>query len=205
MADELGIDRFAVAGWSAGGPYALACAAVLPSRVSAAATIGGMAPIRSRAERKELGLATDRIMIRLARRAPWLGATMLEAARRSPLERLKHRVLKSVPAPDREILEPLPADQAVGYMVAALRNGTRGTVDDYRAFGGNWGFALHSVRATTRCWQGKDDTLVPMTHARRLSVALPGGVLHQVPAAGHFLVVTHGREVFGRLLRDAGA
>ena len=126
---------------------------------------------------------------------------MLEAARRSPLERLKSRGAQVRPAPDREILEPLPADQAVGYMVAALRNGTRGTVDDYRAFGGNWGFALHSVRATTRCWQGKDDTLVPMAHARRLAVALPGGVLQEVPAAGHFLVVTHGREVFGRLLR----
>jgi uncharacterized protein len=34
-----------VAGWSAGDPYALACAAVLPHRVRAVATLAGMAPL----------------------------------------------------------------------------------------------------------------------------------------------------------------
>ena len=31
-------------GWSGGGPHALACAAVLPDRIRAVATIGGVAP-----------------------------------------------------------------------------------------------------------------------------------------------------------------
>src|SRR5580700_1871676 len=44
IADELGIERFFTVGWSGGGPHALACAALLPQRVLAAATLAGVAP-----------------------------------------------------------------------------------------------------------------------------------------------------------------
>src|SRR5919201_1547154 len=44
IADALGAERFYVGGWSGGGPHALACAALLPGRVRAVATIGSVAP-----------------------------------------------------------------------------------------------------------------------------------------------------------------
>ncbi|HWC87831.1 MAG TPA: alpha/beta hydrolase, partial [Solirubrobacteraceae bacterium] len=44
IADELGFERFFTVGWSGGGPHALACAALLPGRTIAAATLGGVAP-----------------------------------------------------------------------------------------------------------------------------------------------------------------
>jgi pimeloyl-ACP methyl ester carboxylesterase len=44
VADELAIPRFAAMGHSDGGPRALACAALLPGRVTAAATISSLAP-----------------------------------------------------------------------------------------------------------------------------------------------------------------
>ncbi|HVH53602.1 MAG TPA: alpha/beta fold hydrolase, partial [Actinomycetota bacterium] len=40
-----GGDRFYTAGWSGGVPHALACAALLPDRVLAAASIAGPAPL----------------------------------------------------------------------------------------------------------------------------------------------------------------
>jgi pimeloyl-ACP methyl ester carboxylesterase len=43
LADELGVERFATWGISGGGPPALACAALLPDRVLAAASIGAPA------------------------------------------------------------------------------------------------------------------------------------------------------------------
>jgi pimeloyl-ACP methyl ester carboxylesterase len=42
--DDLGADRFLTLGWSGGGPHALACAALLPDRCLAAASIAGVAP-----------------------------------------------------------------------------------------------------------------------------------------------------------------
>ena len=44
IADHLSVDRFITVGWSGGGPHALACAALLPERTLAAATLAGVAP-----------------------------------------------------------------------------------------------------------------------------------------------------------------
>ena len=44
VADTLGIDRFAVVGYSHGGPHALACAALLPERVLGVVGVAGPAP-----------------------------------------------------------------------------------------------------------------------------------------------------------------
>src|SRR5688572_15964800 len=44
VADVLGAERFLVFGQSGGGPYALGCAALLPARVIAAASMSGPAP-----------------------------------------------------------------------------------------------------------------------------------------------------------------
>ncbi|GAB3901332.1 hypothetical protein GCM10027612_64540 [Microbispora bryophytorum subsp. camponoti] len=49
IADHLGLDRFAVVGRSGGGPHALACAALIPHRVTRAAVLVGLAPGRRRA------------------------------------------------------------------------------------------------------------------------------------------------------------
>jgi pimeloyl-ACP methyl ester carboxylesterase len=44
IVEQLGADRFYTAGWSGGGPHALACAALLGDRVLACATIAGVGP-----------------------------------------------------------------------------------------------------------------------------------------------------------------
>src|SRR3977135_691383 len=43
IADELGIEQFAVMGHSGGGPHALACGALLPERVLAGVSLAGLA------------------------------------------------------------------------------------------------------------------------------------------------------------------
>jgi pimeloyl-ACP methyl ester carboxylesterase len=77
VADKLELRTFAVAGWSGGGPYALACAAAMPERVHAAATIAGMAPLLCLKHVIELGLWADQLLIPAAHWSPWLAAAVM--------------------------------------------------------------------------------------------------------------------------------
>jgi pimeloyl-ACP methyl ester carboxylesterase len=206
VADALGLDRFCVVGWSAGGPHALACAVRLPDRVLATATIGSMEPVRDRAARRALGLRIDRVLVPLARHTPWLARSVLAASARMSPDRQKRVLLRALSDADREVLEPLPAEDVVGSTIQAAAPGTAGIVDDYRAFGTpDWGFDLGQIPGPVRCWQGAEDAAVPVAIAKRVAAAIPGAALELVPDAGHFLVADHGTEVFTRLLAEAGA
>lgn len=186
VADGLRIGEFAVAGWSAGGPYALACAAAMPQRVRAVATLAGMAPLERARHVLELGLWADLLLIPVARRWPRAAAALLGLARHLPQRVLTRQILHSAASTDRAALQ-----QTHGWMVTAMdeatRGGVSGTVDDYRRFGGSWNFDLDQVRRLVTVWQGERDTLVPMAHARRLAGALPSSALRVVPGAGHYL------------------
>lgn len=203
LADHLGLDRFATVGWSAGGPHALATAAGLGDRVTRVATCGGMAPIRDRADRAELGLQVDRLLIPLSHRWPWAARRVVSLAsgRRGP-EKAKAQTLKVLGPADRALLAERPAEDVVlwaGDGIETFRGGYGGTVDDYRAFGSpDWGFALDAVAAPVDCWQGADDALVPRAHAERLAASLPDATLHVVDGVGHFLPAQP--EAFARVL-----
>jgi pimeloyl-ACP methyl ester carboxylesterase len=201
LADALAIERYAVVGWSAGGPHALACAAAHPERVSAVATIGGMAPVRDRADRKALGLRLDRLLIPLCRHAGWLAGAGFRLTKRQKPEKAKQDLLKELSDADRRVLEPLPATHISDPYHHAMDRGPHGLVDDYRAFGNrNWGFDPAAIRAPVHVWQGEADRAIPPAIGRRLASMLPTATLELVPDAGHFLVLEHGTTVFERLL-----
>ncbi|WP_099022968.1 alpha/beta fold hydrolase [Mycolicibacterium palauense] len=185
--DGLGVGGYAVAGWSAGGPYALACAAARPLRVRAAATLAGMAPLRGVREAFELGLWADRLLIPAARVSARLARPPLWLSRWTPERYLAWEIRRSAGERDRAALD----DRALSQLLAALRGatagGVRGTAEDYRRFGGPWGFDPGAVRGPVTVWQGEQDTLVPMEHAVRLAGALPGADLRVVPGCGHYL------------------
>ena len=56
-----------------------------------------------------------------------------------------------------------------------------------RRFGGSWGFDLGAVHQSVTVWQGEQDILLPMDHARRLATALTSSTLNVVAASGHYL------------------
>ena len=85
---------------------------------------------------------------------------------RRPVLQIQHRPLPRIPA-------------TVG--------GVRETAQDYRRFGSSWGFDLDAVHQSVTVWQGEQDILLPMDHARRLATALPSSTLNVVASSGHYL------------------
>src|SRR5205085_1169868 len=160
----------------------------LSERVEGVATCGGMAPLRDRADVKELGLGVDRLLLPLSRRAPWLAAQLLRLEARQGVGKSAKRLLGMLCESDCEALLPLTIETTAMWEddhPGAYAVGTRGTVDDYRAVGApDWGFALEDVTHPVDCWQGVDDDLVPRAHAERLARALPDAQLFLAPDIG---------------------
>jgi pimeloyl-ACP methyl ester carboxylesterase len=199
VADLLQAAKFAVAGWSGGGPYALASAVAMPERVRAVATVEGMAPLETARHVFELGLWADRLLIPTARWWPQVAAALMWLARRLPDSYLTWEARHgAVGIRDRAALEP-----AIASLVAAVREststGVSGMVDEYRRYYGSWGFDLDEVRQSVTVWQGEQDTWLPMSHARRLARALPNSTLRVVPSTGHVLPVVIADEILDDL------
>jgi pimeloyl-ACP methyl ester carboxylesterase len=187
VADLLHLGEFAVAGWSAGGPYALACAAAMPHRVRAVATLAGMAPLECTRDVFELRMWADLLLIPAAQWSVRAAAVLLWLGRKMPERYLAGEIRRTAGSRDRAALD----GRALQWVIAAHREatavGVRGTAEDYRRFGGSWGFDLAAVRQSVTVWQGEQDTLLPMNHARRLATALPSSTLKVVASTGHYL------------------
>jgi pimeloyl-ACP methyl ester carboxylesterase len=204
LSDALGLDRFSVLGWSAGGPYVLACALAMPDRVSAAATVGGMAPLEHDHNASELGLQADQILFPLSRRAPRLASAALQLAGYLPAPAVKWslarelRLLRSTS--DHEVVSGLTNEEASGFFFEALRPGARGTIDDYRVLGGPWGFQLEDVDFGVTLFHGAQDHIEPLAHAEAMAARLPRATLKVWPGEGHFLLRAHVDDVFATLV-----
>jgi pimeloyl-ACP methyl ester carboxylesterase len=203
LATQLGVDRFSVVGWSSGGPYALAVAALHPDRVEAVALVAAVAPA------DEFPALNDGLPERIRERV----ARIRAGDPTIPAE-LESRIQPYVDRPD-SILEgdgtgdAIRNDPAVQAALAtmfeeALRQGPAGWRDDWIAEDRPWGFRLRDVQRPVDIWWGDADTLTPPAHTNALEEGLAKAArLHVIPGAGHLVVATHWREILDALFEAA--
>jgi len=204
--DALGIERFHTVGWSGGGPHAIACAALLPERTIAAATIAGVAPYDAAGLDWLDGMGEENVEEFGAAEA---GPERLEAFLRGMAEGLRSVTGEDVGASLGQLLSPVDRDAATGEFAEYLASLFRGALeediwgwfDDDLAFVADWGFPLGSVERPVRIWQGSDDRMVPFAHGRWLAEHVQGAQPRLLDGEGHLSVlIGHYREILGELL-----
>jgi len=200
LAEQLGLDRFAVSGWSAGSAYALACAGGLGARIDAVALVGGS----GRLDRPGfVGQMSTAAAWRLAKHAPsamtFTYSALARLARRSP--RAGRKVIAAGASKvDRAVISrPDVGPRLVSAYLEASRPGGRGLTEDMRAVLSPWEFDPSEIRLPVHLVHGRRDTVVPPAHAEYWIETLRDADITWVEDAGHFLIEDHVAEVLDTL------
>jgi pimeloyl-ACP methyl ester carboxylesterase len=200
LADELDVERFATWGISGGAPHALACAALLPDRVVAAAAVGGPAPYDAEGLDWFAGQGTGNVEEHTA-------AAEGEDVLRPLLEREAMALLAGgdggfetlLSPPDRAVLPELQ-DFFGQTFREATETGINGWLDDDLAFTRPWGFDVSEIRVPVLLLHGLQDGFVPPDHARWLVSRIPGIEARLFEDEGHLSLYARIPEVHEWLL-----
>lgn len=183
VADAFGIDRFAVVGHSGGGPHALACAALMPERVTGAVVMAGLAPFGAAGLDWFGGMAASGVA---SLSAAAEGRQAKEAFERSGVEYDPEFVER-----DRAALSG-PWSWLNDVVRPAVEGGPGPLIDDDLAYVSPWGFDPAQVRAPVLLLHGEADRVVPSAHSRWLHGRVPGADLRVSPGDGHISILESG-------------
>ncbi|MEV6650699.1 alpha/beta hydrolase [Streptomyces sp. NPDC051219] len=207
IADALGLDTFAVAGRSGGAPHALACAALLPDRVTRTAALVGLAPwdadgldwfdgmtASNVREYSTAAVDPEELAARLIPRS--------DAIRKDP-GRLLDELRRELTDNDRMIV----SDAGLRSMLLrnyreGLRTSAYGWIDDAIAFCTPWGFDPADITSPVMLWHGEQDVFSPVGHSRWLAARIPSATAAFEPAAAHFAALHALPRILTWLLRD---
>ena len=202
LVDHLGIDRFALLGFSGGGTHSLAAAHYLGDRVTHVVTIGTPVPFDQPGALKHLHwMAAMPYRLRhvsLLRRA-WFGVLARQAADPSGYIDM---LMKVFPDADRPVFTD-PAFRPTLEQVATevWAQGQTGVDSDYAVIG-QPDFQLADVQQHVDVYHGDADTWVRPEAAQQLARLLPDAQVHIVPG-GHMCVLPQSNELLGTLAGSA--
>jgi pimeloyl-ACP methyl ester carboxylesterase len=193
LADQLKLARFAVCGYSGGGPYAAACALKIPERLTRVGIVSGTAPF------DEPGLTaginpTNLRFMQLARTKPWLSRLTLRLmgliVRFTP-RRFIEGAIATLPVPDQAVLARPDFRQGFIAMIReALLAGPRGAQWDTALMAGPWDFRPQDIRLAVYLWHGEKDSNAPLAMGRFMAAAIPNSQVRFYPGEGHLSLLS---------------
>jgi pimeloyl-ACP methyl ester carboxylesterase len=177
LADAFGVARFAVMGYSGGGPHALACGALLAGRVTGVVSLAGLAPRTGEFD--------------------WFAGMVSDGALRTAIAGRAARARYAASA-------EFDQDSFVRADWAALEGawaslgedagradaeGLDGEIDDDVAFAAPWGFDVATIEAPVLLVQGGQDRILPPAHADWLMRHIRRPELWLRPHDGHVSIL----------------
>lgn len=195
LADALGLQRFALIGFSMGSVYALACAYKLSGRVTKIALAGAFAPLSVPGVLEGMSPMVSGL---LAQTNPEELSNSLAAVAPSPLA-LVEAMSASATEWDKNMINAR-RDEFVMEYTQTLHNGIEGFVSDIVLASGSWGFMPGSIKTEACLWSGTGDQNTPPAMTRYLSRQLPNCHAFMLPGEGHFALYRHWEEILEHLV-----
>lgn len=210
IADYLGIDRFGVLGRSGGGPHALACAALLPDRVTRACALVSPAPPDAEGLDWFAGMADSNIAEHksAATDPEGLAADLVATAAKIRVDpaSLVNTLGPEMPEADRRVVADAGIRaKLVRNFAEALRDSADGWIDDALAFVSPWDFDVSTIKVPVLLWHGEKDVFSPVSHTRWLAERIPGAIRTILPGKAHFGALEVVPDVLSWLIRPVPA
>lgn len=190
----LGIGKFGQLAVSGGGPYALACAAKIPERLTATAVLAGAVPLGESLKGLHWGYRLLGFMKKTTPCAVFTGLFRLGEgiSRLDPASAPVRWLLGSVAKEDGLVLQQNPEVWAV--IAKSFREGVqgghgRGVMADADVYFQALSFDLAAIRHPVRYWHGGDDQNIRLEMVRDFVGKIRGAELEVDPTLGHFSLV----------------
>jgi pimeloyl-ACP methyl ester carboxylesterase len=190
--DAFDVERYVSLGGSGGCPHSFACGA-RSERCLAAGAIAAPTPYPAAGLDWLAGMGEENVV---EFNAALEGPEKLEAYLEGEAAKLRAAKPEEVKDVWATVLPPVDAAVLTGDRAEhwkrsndrALAQGIAGWRDDDIAFTKPWGFELSEIRVPTLLWQGVQDLMVPVAHARWLAERIPGVEAHVSEEDGHLSI-----------------
>jgi pimeloyl-ACP methyl ester carboxylesterase len=210
LADRLDINRFAVLGWSSGGPHAAAVAYGIPQRLTVAAIVAGEGPYESddfpqsvQSSAAFSGSRVNKLFIWSANNGSWLMRTFFTLARilifSDPVGFAGGSIGSEMIGKDKQLFA---RHEFIASMVEALRQGAEGWTREYTIERQDWPFKLEDIHAPkVLVFHGEEDRGVHPSIAEYVSMRIPSCEEATIyPGEGHSVVYYRYEDIIQAML-----
>ncbi len=188
LADALGLDTFAVAGHSGGGPHALSIAVHMPDRVTRGVLASPVGPFDEDGFAKMLVNQDLKLVVKLRH-----FHHVIRWAYKSDLKKAQNDIgsyVDSLAEDDKSDADTFLASPAQKEMFeenfsTGIAQAEEGIYEMTMALW-HWGFEIEDVQQPFDVFYGDADDIISPTMPARVAERLPNGTAHVWPGAGHY-------------------
>ena len=209
LADHLDIDRFAVMGWSSGGPYAAAVAHQIPERLTVAAIVSGEGPYTSEDYPQSVmtdntfhGSGINKLFIWSANQGTWLIRTLMRMMRimifRDAIGLMENSSDGMMTAKDIEFFK---RREYAAAQIEAFRQGAEGVTRDFTLERLDWPFEFEDIHTRVLVFHGENDGGVDMRIGEYVCTRIPScdePIIY--PGEGHSVIYYRYNEIIQAML-----
>ena len=191
VANELGIEKFSILGFSGGAGYVAACAALIPNRLQTAVIVAGAWKMNVK-EANEHVFESIRLFWKVAAKAPFIVPFIIKAMRtekdeitEDEIELWKHRTTEI----DFNFLKENNRIAILKSSVNQAIANIKGVTWDVLMYVKDWDIALEKIQFPITLFHGLQDRNVPVALVEKTVSVLPNATLKLYEHEGHYSIL----------------